>query len=505
MSANQSMNTNKHSPKAERGAALVIAIFSLLLISVVATALIVTAGTQTAIKTNYKSAMQAFYYAKAGVEEARGRLWASSLTPDVISTCVYPTGAPMQVGQVCYIRNPANGETVNPLDPANAYADLEYQQEWGVPIPNAAQIIDSTSSVAGMPGPLYKWVRITPRTDLSAQFGTNNSPVFFDGANTSSNGPTGQVLTITALAVTPSNSRRMVQYTVAPNSFAAAVPTFPAALTLDGNGVTFTPPSNGSNGNGNGNDGGGGGVGGGGGQNNGSGFQISGIDSSVQGNASGVPAIGYVNPNDYSNSNSGLSAAAASSNFTSPSGVPNVALLSPATQGSNGLSSSMLTPGGLDALVQSIAANADAVFTGPQTQSDANNLMPSGMSATNPVVVVVNGDFTFTGWHNTGYGVLVVTGQLNYDPDASWDGIILVVGKGVFVSNQNGQGQINGAMLIANTRDSLGNLLSALGPVSFTQTGGGNGIRYSSNWVNAAQRLLPYQVLSFREIPQTTP
>ena len=61
MSANQIMSTTKHSPKAERGAALVIAIFSLLLISVVATALIVTAGTQTAIKTNYKSATQAFY------------------------------------------------------------------------------------------------------------------------------------------------------------------------------------------------------------------------------------------------------------------------------------------------------------------------------------------------------------------------------------------------------------------------------------------------------------
>jgi len=500
MSANPIMSTTKHSPKGERGAALVIAIFSLLLISVVATALIVTAGTQTAIKSNYKSAMQAFYYAKAGVEEARGRLWASTsgLTADPLSACVFPTGQPMQVGQVCYIRNPANGETVNPLDPANAYADSEYAQEWGGPPPNSAQIIDSTSSVAGMPGPLYKWVRITPRTDSSANFGTNNSPVFFDGAYTNSIGPSGQVFTITALAVTPSNSRRMVQYTVAPNSFAAAVPTFPAALTLDGNGVTFTPPSNGNNGNGNGN-------GNGGGQNNGSGFQISGIDASVQGTASGVPAIGYINPNDYSNSNSGLSVAAASSNFTSPSGVPNVALLSPATQGANGLSSSLQTPGGLDALVQSIAANADAVLTGPLTQSDANNLMPSGMSATNPVVVVINGDFTFNGWHNTGYGVLVVTGQLKYDPDATWNGIIMVIGKGAFVSNQTGQGQINGAMLIANTRDSLGNLLSALGPASFTQTGGGNGIRYSSNWVNAAQRMLPYQVLSFREISQTTP
>jgi len=44
-----------------------------------------------------------------------------------------------------------------------------------------------------------------------------------------------------------------------------------------------------------------------------------------------------------------------------------------------------------------------------------------------------------------------------------------------------------------------------LGYASFTETGGGNGIHYSSTWVKTAEALMPYQVLSFREIEQTGP
>jgi hypothetical protein len=128
------------------------------------------------------------------------------------------------------------------------------------------------------------------------------------------------------------------------------------------------------------------------------------------------------------------------------------------------------------------------------------------MSATNPMITVVNGDLTIDNWRNTGYGLLLVTGTLTYDPDASWNGIILVIGKGQFISTQNGNGSINGVLLIAQTRDPVsGKLLSALGPASFKQTGQAVGIRYSSNSVAAAQFLVPYQVLSFREIAQTTP
>src|SRR5229473_2632132 len=77
----------------ERGVALVIALFTLMLISVVATALILMAGAETAMKGNYKSAMHAFYDAKAGLEEGRGRLWTGN--PNYMANCVFPVPGQM--------------------------------------------------------------------------------------------------------------------------------------------------------------------------------------------------------------------------------------------------------------------------------------------------------------------------------------------------------------------------------------------------------------------------
>src|ERR1700732_2745343 len=206
------MRKTKRRPITDSGAALVIAIFSLMLISVVATALILTAGTQSAIKSNYKSAMHAFYDAKAGLEEARGGLWPAGPIPNAIRNCVFPGGGNMPIGRVCYITNPSSGETVDPtnMDPANPYADTEYRGEWfkDVTADAVQPFIGSVSPVpsANIAGPLYKWVRITPRTEASANLdsdadGMDNTALLFDGQNVfdSKNGiPPGaaQVLTI---------------------------------------------------------------------------------------------------------------------------------------------------------------------------------------------------------------------------------------------------------------------------------------------------------------------
>ena len=485
-----------------------IAIFTLMLISVVATALVLMAGTESAMKENYKSAMHAFYDAKAGLEEGRGRLWAGN--PNSIANCVYPApGAMMPLNRVCYIVNPSGTEVVNPLDlsAANPYADLEYQQEWGIAVTDAAvqvqPFITSTSPIASasIAGPLYKWVRITPRTEFSANMdvdGINGkdslNPLFYDGRQQllSAGGTpvlgAGQVLTVTALAVTPYGSRRMVQYAVAPDpTYAAALPTFPSALTLNGNGVSFKGPGQPSSG-------------GSGSSNNActsghsggsSIFQIVGNDMNTP---SGIPAIGYTNSNDGSTISG---AAVPSSNYLSPAGVPNVGLTPP-------LPPILQTPSGLQTLVQSITQNADLVLSPPANSALDQQSLPSTMSAQNPMIVVVNGDFNLHGY-GTGYGLLLVTGKLDYDPDASWNGVILVIGKGVFTSSKAGVGVIKGAVFVAQTLDSSGNVLPDLGSGSFTQTGGGCGIQYSSSWVKRTQALMTYQVLSFREISQTTP
>jgi hypothetical protein len=211
------------------------------------------------------------------------------------------------------------------------------------------------------------------------------------------------------------------------------------------------------------------------------------------GAASAVYGVGYTN-GIVSNPNQGSYSGAGNVS-------PNIINLNPSVVPPN-----LQTPIGLDALVQTIAQNADAILTGPTDETH----LPTGMSAGNPVTVVVNGDFDL-GSHSTGFGVLVVTGVFSYDTDSSWKGIILVIGQGKVVSNHLGtdNGQIDGAILVAQTRDSSGNLLPNLGPASFTSTsdpnGGGLGIYYSSCWLNAVagpQRPAKYQVLSYHQLSQ---
>ena len=162
------------------------------------------------------------------------------------------------------------------------------------------------------------------------------------------------------------------------------------------------------------------------------------------------------------------------------------------------LNSNLQTPAGLNQLTQQITQNADLVISGNATQAN----MPSQMSASNPMTVVVNGNFSMTG-NYTGYGLLVVTGNFAYSGDSGWKGVVLVIGHGTtnFLGTGGGNNEFDGAMLVANIKDSSGNLLTALGTNNFNISGGGgNGIYYNSCWINAAQSPSTYKMLSYREI-----
>jgi hypothetical protein len=499
----------------ERGAALLIAIFSLLLISVVAIALIVSSGTDSALASNYRSSSSAYYASLAGIEEARGRLLASDANPIVLPA------TPMDLTQVVYIINPLNGEAVTPQNTSNptTYPDTEYKQEFGVDVgARTITTFNSVSAVAGLPGPLYKWVRINALTEKSLgnvpSGGTGPTgvdvngdgtmdgvtPLFYDPTNmnplhnamvpglieTVAPPVTAlQALEITSYAVLPNGSQKMLQYVVRPlvefpnlNSR-----TFSAALTLAGNNVTFTGPGPSA-----------------------SGFVIQGQDQ-CSGSSAIVPSIGYTNSSGGDTSSANIAAGATpTSNYLGaplnpgPPPAPSTAPQS-ITDVSSTLNLNWLTPSGLDAVVHDITNGADAVINGPATPSS----FPSGMSATHYMTIVVNGDLDLNGWHNTGYGLLLVTGTLKYDPDASWQGLVLVIGQGNFVSTKGGNGEIDGAVFIAKTRDAAGNPLNSLGPSSFSQTGNGsnlgNGIRYNSCYAASAMGPITYKVVSFREIP----
>jgi len=468
----------------------------LMLISVVAIALLVSSGTETALGANYRSSSTVYYAALAGLEEARGRLLPKN--PNYFGASVIAPGTTFPLGQTLYVINRLSGDNIVPWDSSNTYYDNEYQTEFGTAASSASwQSVYSVwdNNIQGIPGPIFKWVRINAATEQSlflqvnASGSYNNStPIYFDPFHLDHSGnpwpslvvgstaTAVQALEVTALAELPGGSKKILQYIVAPAAFNL---TFPSALTMDGNAVTFSVPNSGA-------------------------FQVSGTDQNDPLNtlpngcipgANPVAAVGYTNSGDASQSNI-ISAIPGGdvNNYTGFGGSkPNVLPVG----GAGGLSTNLQSVNGLNSLVQTITQNADVVITGPATQSN----MPAAMSLTNPMTVVVNGDLTFNGWHSTGYGILLVTGTFTYDPDASWDGIVLVIGQGVIYSHQLGTGKFYGAMLVANTVGGSGN---NTGPSSFdfTSGAGSNGIYYSSCWVNYVQSPYSYKVLSFHEIRQ---
>jgi hypothetical protein len=479
--------TARNSRRAERGAALLIAIFSLLLISAVAIALIMMAGTESAISSNYKNSLQAFYNAKAGLEEGRGRLWSGNASR--LTNSGFPSFLP--VGQVWYIINPASGETVAPTNTGNAYADNEYITEWGS-APSSTTNVNSAISLSGTANAPYKWVRITATTEKSLNIDVNgsgavdttNNVLCFDGSQilagstTACPSNTYQVYTVTSLAVTPglNGGQRMEQYTTAMQSLGL---NFPSALTFATNTVTFS----GANSNP---------------------YNVDGTDGS--GNP---PAVSGCTPNS-SNSIPAIGVTDASGSTTNKttivSGLPSNrydhyiggGLSTPSVTDSISLANSLQSPATLNQLVNKVTQSADLVINGNATQSN----MPSTMSASNPMTVVVNGDFSMTG-NYTGYGLLIVTGNFSYSGTTGWKGIVLVVGDGTTTYDGAGGGnnEFDGAIFVASIKDASGNVLTNFGNVSYDISGGGgNGIYYNSCWVSKAQQVAGLKILSFKEI-----
>jgi hypothetical protein len=489
---------------------LLIAIFTLLLIAAIAMAMVVSSGTETSLAANYRATTSGYYAAVAGIEEARGRLLPTN--PNSIAASLPLTGSPayLPANQVVYIVNPGIGETASNV--MTTYPDTQYAAEFPSVTPTNT-FINSVWVASANNGPLYKWVRINATTKASLQVNVDNTglaasnnsiPLYFDSSLVpaamvvppvvgSAPAPTStqkQAFEITALAVNPNGSRKILQYVVAPANFNI---NFQSALTMTGQIGNF----NGANSNPyhvNGQDG------------SGSAPPVSGCTN----NAPTVPAIGVDsglsggNPT-LSNQQYVINSLPRPDHYTGAGGTPSVSTIT--TTGG------LANPASLDQLVQTIQTNADAVIPNPPNPPGYNNSgttynyggtgWPSDMSATNPKVVYVDGSFDLG--PNTGYGILVVTGNFHYHGNSGWNGIILVVGDGTttFDGLGGGNGEFDGAIFVATTRDASGNQLANYGTTNFDISGGGgNGIYYNSCWINKVQQPPSYQVLSFREIAQ---
>lgn len=505
--------------QSESGIALLIAIFILLLIGVVAIALIVSSGTESALAGNYRSSTSVYYAAVAGLEEVRARLRSNN--PNSFNNTApnfpSPPGTPVGVCSPVYLINPVGGEAITPWNAGSTYADNEFAQEFGAicgaipnPSPTALSIWNKPPlNGLAFPGPLYKWVRINGVTERSLFLDAcpydgslDPSLVYYGVLATPCNPPLGfndqgtgaQVLELTALAVLPNGSQKLLQYLVAPA--AINLPPFLATLTMvgkSGNGVAFSAPTAAGN----------------------PSYNIIGNDQDNVGNCAFGPgtvdAISVFNNTDKGNvinggnGGTGIPSTLRTKYVGTVNPGPDVNVIST-------VPTSLQTPAQLEAVIQAIMQDADVVIpSGPVTyplptiNGSALSSATTGMTSSNPMTVVINGNLDLTGWHNTGYGLLLVRGNLNYDPDASWDGIVLVVGQGTVTGTKGGTGEFDGAFLTANTLDAAGNLLSpnfGTTTMLFGPTMGGEGMRYSHCWIQAAQPTTGYKILSFHEISQ---
>lgn len=519
----------------EAGVALLISLFVLLLVCAVGVSLVMSSGTDSALSSNYRSATSAYYAAMAGLEEARGRLLTTN--PSTLTTIAnfIPAGGLTvpPVPQVRYILNPLPGEVVAPMTAGNSFYDNNYGNEFGLQasaIIANAQTTTSVSNVGGFQGPMFKWVRITGATELSLGINVdaralpldNATPLFYDPAHLNLAGASApslidtaappstakQAYEIAALAVLPNGTKKLLEYVVAPVQFNLNLQ---SPLTMPGTVGSF---SGGNSAN----------------------YKIDGVDG--QGTA---PAVAGCNPNGPGGPSVAVSsltnATTVKDGFPRPANYTgtNCSFYSGSSNGCVGndtLPTSMNSPTALQQTLQTIAANSNVCLTSSQANattagctsptiaspgpkgysfSQISSSLPGGTwpnPTTNPQVVYVDGDVDISA--SSGSGILVVTGNLTYDGNSSWNGIILVVGEGTttfntqFNVNGGGNGQFNGAIFVATIEhNGNGNILPTFGTADFNVNGGGgSGLFYNSCWINNVQKPIDYQILSFKEIPQ---
>ncbi len=486
----------KNGRVSERGFALFVAIFTLLLITGIAIGMILLTNTDTSISSNFRDEQVAFFAAKAGVEEVRDRLRANAANSLYGSL---PAALPGQTNGVLYITNPANGETVAPwVTNGTQYPD----DEICVDITNLGSACSGTPSVpagspwyrtttasatyASSPPLLWKWARIIEKTNKTSSGTTTVSTV--DGNASDNNefvcwgsltevtttqatcAAAGykQVYVITSLAVTPGGSRRMVQMEAA----AVSLPNIPGAMVLDGPTPSFGAPNSNA-------------------------FSVTGIDQSSSSNPdrpqNGVtcpapvsqPALGGFDNSSVATLTTDISGRPGS--YTgSPTSVANVSsALGP-----------LATVNGLENLVSTITGAANNVYNGNVAT------LPNPGTPAAPVVNVVTGDLTMSG-SLSGSGILLVEGTLTLSGTPSYNGLVLVIGKGVVTKNGGGNGTFDGAMLVANLYNSSGQPITSGPPgiPSINWNGGGNAtVQYDSCWAQSMNLTMPYKSMGVREM-----
>jgi hypothetical protein len=125
----------------------------------------------------------------------------------------------------------------------------------------------------------------------------------------------------------------------------------------------------------------------------------------------------------------------------------------------------------------------------------------AGLGANLPdgILTFVDGDLVLGPGNPTGQGTLIVTGDLTLDGNFQFNGVIMVLGSGRVFRSGAGNGNIYGAIFIANFAPT-GSDTDLFGPFTFDTSGGGTAnIQYNSDAIDRAKSVGGHSVVGVRE------
>ncbi len=527
---------NKSSQTPEQGVALVVALLAMVVISGLGFALLLSSSTESLINSNFRQSTLAYFAARAGTEEARGRLGPDALPQtNNLSSVAIPcssgatcpplfnaaTGVP-DLTRAYYIRlnaaiDPTNA-TCTYLGVPNICADPN-------PPPGGATFFLTTQPGTQMP---YVWTKITLATQrkLKRNLVTPCNPsdpadpnfcapgtlddtqmicwmnqrqlsVYNPAAAFATCGdPINPVYIITSLAIqpgTPTPTRRLVREVVAPGR----IPGLPGPLTLDGFPGTYIPADAFP-------------------------FNIIGCDASDPAPCNGppdAPALIVPTAMDAANAQlvitdgppaglnrntryAGVTNNGCAGATCSAAGSASVAAATDAAVFPNGnpltTNPYFANCAGVDLLRSYITDGADFVYNGDTTS--LNQLVPNtsgSFNSDNAVINVINGNANLAADDlrpspgDTGAGIVLVTGNLDLAGTTDYHGVIIVLGGTITIVGGGG-GVVTGGIFVTNTTTCP----LSLGEATYNALGGVLTIQYDSTWANPPLGFLPMQILS---------
>lgn len=436
----------------ESGIALLLALLVILSLTAFSLSLVLFTQSESRLGNTFAAQSQAYYAAVAGLEEARGRL--NPLAADAIVVTQL-----QQINQVLYLVNSSSQDPVNPTNASSPYYDYEYAQEFAGGF-GAAHVLTSVASDQPGAGTSYvipyKWVRITLKTEYASQTDVNQdgilnstTPINWDGTHQdlAPNPPNGiPVYMLTALAVEPNLIRKMVQEE-----------------------VVGTPPL----------------------------VPAGGVGTAGSATLTGLSASSYTSPNltlngnDYCGGPKNVPGIAAGSTITT-SGLNNILPAGSAVQNLLPFpqTAASIIQGLVPQAVPILYADPAHVTLAPGGGSLVGTNVVLGQLPGQPAVVYADRSLAISGSASTGYGILLVNGNLSITGGFNYQGVIVSNGTVTLTLNSTGSIRILGS-LISSGNLSINSSASPRTSLSLT---------YDSCVVADTFQSLPLGVRSFKEL-----